>query len=149
MICYTPGFICYGSENFGLGSLQDDYVGLVGATPQFYSVAPYMFEYRIANFKWTSVTILHTRIIFCVKKKPRDWKWNMFGQCHRIFSDPFFFTHKYLFYLASYLCTVWPYVYIHKCSENNRNTGASLLRQNNYVIHIPHAKSFPPSYSHV
>jgi len=35
------------------------------------------------------------------------------------------------------------------CSENNRNTGASLLPQNNYVIHIPHAKSFPPSYRNV
>ena len=32
MICYIPGFICYGSENFGLGSLHDDYVGLAVAT---------------------------------------------------------------------------------------------------------------------
>ena len=31
MICYIPGWICYGSENFGLGSLCDDYVGLAGA----------------------------------------------------------------------------------------------------------------------
>jgi hypothetical protein len=37
-ICYISGFICYGSENFGLGSVHDDYVGLAGATPQFYSV---------------------------------------------------------------------------------------------------------------
>jgi hypothetical protein len=37
MICYIPGFICCGSENFALGSLHDDYVGLAGATPQFYS----------------------------------------------------------------------------------------------------------------
>jgi len=36
MICYITGGICYGSENFGLGSLHDDCVGLAGATPQFY-----------------------------------------------------------------------------------------------------------------
>ena len=24
MICYTAGGICYGSENFGLGSLHED-----------------------------------------------------------------------------------------------------------------------------
>ena len=41
MICYIPGYICYGSENFGLGSLHDDCVGPAGATPQFHSVAPY------------------------------------------------------------------------------------------------------------
>jgi hypothetical protein len=41
-ICYIPGCICYGSENFGLGSLHDDYIGLAGTTPQFYSVAPYV-----------------------------------------------------------------------------------------------------------
>jgi hypothetical protein len=39
MICYKPECICYGSENFGLGSLHDDYVGLAGATPQFYSIS--------------------------------------------------------------------------------------------------------------
>ena len=44
MICCITGSICYGSENFGLGSLQDDYVGLAGATPHFYSVAPYRFD---------------------------------------------------------------------------------------------------------
>ena len=49
MICYIPGCICYGSENFGLGSLHDDYVGLAGTTPQFYSVAPYRFDYRIGR----------------------------------------------------------------------------------------------------
>ena len=43
--CFIPGCICYGSENFGLGSLHDDYVGLAGATPQFYSVAPCGFDY--------------------------------------------------------------------------------------------------------
>ena len=48
-ICYIPGYICYGSENFGLGSLQDDYVRLAGATPQFYSVAPYRFDYRFVD----------------------------------------------------------------------------------------------------
>jgi len=41
-----PRCICYGSENFGLGSLLDDYVGLAGANTQFYSVTPYRFDYR-------------------------------------------------------------------------------------------------------
>ena len=49
MICYIPGCICYGSENFGLGSVHDDYVGLAGASPQFYSVAPYRFHYRLVD----------------------------------------------------------------------------------------------------
>jgi hypothetical protein len=49
MICYIPGLICYGSENFGLGSLHDFYVGIAGATPQFYSVAPYRFYYRCVD----------------------------------------------------------------------------------------------------
>jgi hypothetical protein len=49
MICYVVGCICYGSENFGLGSLHDDYVGLAGATAQFYSVAPYLFDYRFVD----------------------------------------------------------------------------------------------------
>jgi hypothetical protein len=47
MICYIPALICYGSENFG--SLHDDCVGLDGATPQFYSVAPYLFDYRFVD----------------------------------------------------------------------------------------------------
>jgi hypothetical protein len=46
MICYIPACICYGSEKFRVGYLHDDYVGLAGATPQFYSVAPYRFDYR-------------------------------------------------------------------------------------------------------
>jgi hypothetical protein len=49
MICDIPGRICYGSENFGLGSLHDDDVGFVGATPQFCSVAPDRFDYRFIN----------------------------------------------------------------------------------------------------
>jgi len=49
MICYITRCICYGSENFGLGPLHDDYVGLAGATPQFYSVAPYRFDYRFVD----------------------------------------------------------------------------------------------------
>jgi len=49
MICYIPGCICYGFENFGLGSLRDDYVGLGGETPQFYSIAPYRFDYRFVD----------------------------------------------------------------------------------------------------
>ena len=40
MICYITGCICYGSENYGLGSVHDDCVGLAGTTPHFYSVAP-------------------------------------------------------------------------------------------------------------
>jgi hypothetical protein len=48
-ICYIPECICYGSENFGLGSLYDDCVGLAGTTPQFYSVAPYRFDYRFVG----------------------------------------------------------------------------------------------------
>jgi hypothetical protein len=32
-----------------LGSLHDDYFGLAGATPQFYSVAPYWFDYRFVD----------------------------------------------------------------------------------------------------
>jgi len=51
MICYIPGCICYGSENFGFGSLPDEYVGLPGATTQFYSVAPYGFDYRFGLHK--------------------------------------------------------------------------------------------------
>jgi len=49
MICYIPGWICYVSENFGLGTLHDDFVGLAGATPQFYSVAPCGFVYRFVD----------------------------------------------------------------------------------------------------
>jgi hypothetical protein len=49
MISSTPGCIWYGSENFGLGSLHDVYVALGGATPQFYSVAPYRFDYRFGD----------------------------------------------------------------------------------------------------
>jgi hypothetical protein len=49
MICYKPGCICYGTENFGLESLHDDCVGLAGVTPQFYSVAAYWFHYRFVD----------------------------------------------------------------------------------------------------
>ena len=49
MICYILGCICYGSENFGLGSLHEDYVRLAGATPHFYSVAPYRFDYSFVD----------------------------------------------------------------------------------------------------
>jgi hypothetical protein len=49
MICYIPGCIFYDSENFGLGTLHDEYVGFAGATPQFYSVAPYRFGYRFVD----------------------------------------------------------------------------------------------------
>ena len=40
-ICYIPGCICYGSENFGLDSLHDGYVVLAGATPEYYFVTPH------------------------------------------------------------------------------------------------------------
>jgi hypothetical protein len=33
MICNIPWRICYGSENFGLGSPHPDDVGFAGATP--------------------------------------------------------------------------------------------------------------------
>ena len=36
MMCYIPGCVCCGSENFGLGSLCDYYVGLAGTTPEFH-----------------------------------------------------------------------------------------------------------------
>jgi hypothetical protein len=52
MICYITGCIWYGSENFGLGSLHDDCVGLAGATPQFHSLAPYRFDYRFVDGKF-------------------------------------------------------------------------------------------------
>jgi len=49
MICYIPRCICHGSKNFGSGSLHDDYVGIAGATPQFYSIVPYRFDYRFVD----------------------------------------------------------------------------------------------------
>jgi len=49
VICYVPGSICYGSDNFVLGSLHDDCVGLAGATPQFCSVAPCGFDCRFVH----------------------------------------------------------------------------------------------------
>jgi hypothetical protein len=49
MICYITGCVCYGSENFGFGSLRDEFVGLAGATTQFCSVAPYRFGYRFVD----------------------------------------------------------------------------------------------------
>jgi len=45
MICYIPACIWYGSENSVLGFMHDEYVGLAGATSQFYSVAPCRFDY--------------------------------------------------------------------------------------------------------
>jgi hypothetical protein len=52
MICYIPGSICCGSEDFGLVYLHYEYAGLVGATPQFYSVAPFRFDYRFVDEKF-------------------------------------------------------------------------------------------------
>jgi len=49
MICYIPEFIWYGSENFVLGSLHDDCVGLAGATTQIFYVAPYRFDYSFVD----------------------------------------------------------------------------------------------------
>jgi hypothetical protein len=51
MICYIQGCICYGSENFGLGSLHG-YVGLAGTTLQFCSAAPYRFDFRFVDEKF-------------------------------------------------------------------------------------------------
>ena len=39
----------YGSEKFRLVSLQDCYIGFVGAIPQFNSIGPYRFEYRFID----------------------------------------------------------------------------------------------------
>ena len=49
MICYITECVCYGSENFGMGSWLHNCVGLAGATPQFYSVAPQRFDYRFVD----------------------------------------------------------------------------------------------------
>jgi hypothetical protein len=49
MICYIPGSTGYGSENFGLGFLHDDYFGLAAATPHFYSVAAYRLDYGFVD----------------------------------------------------------------------------------------------------
>jgi len=49
MICYISECICHGSENFGLGSLHDNYAGLHGATPQFYSLATCKFHYLFVD----------------------------------------------------------------------------------------------------
>jgi hypothetical protein len=38
MICYAPGSVCYGSEDFWLCSLHDCYVGLAGTSPELYSI---------------------------------------------------------------------------------------------------------------
>jgi len=69
-ICYTPGCICYGCKNFGLGSLHDDYVGLAGATPQFYSVATYKFDYLFVNFLIVVPCILIKSRFFSPKNAP-------------------------------------------------------------------------------
>jgi len=45
MICYIPGCICHGSEDFRVGTLHDDCVGLAGTTPLFCSIALYRFYY--------------------------------------------------------------------------------------------------------
>jgi len=37
------------AQNFGLGSVHYDYVGLAGATPQFYSLAPYRLDCRLVD----------------------------------------------------------------------------------------------------
>jgi hypothetical protein len=56
MVCYITGCDCCGSEDFGLGSLDDDYVGIAGATPQFYSIAPYRSDYRFVNSQYMKGT---------------------------------------------------------------------------------------------
>jgi hypothetical protein len=49
VICYIPGSICYGSEDFLLCSLHDYYVGLAGTSPEFYSVSPNGFDNRFVD----------------------------------------------------------------------------------------------------
>jgi len=67
MICYIPECIFNDTESFRLGSLHDDCVGLTGATPQFYSVAPYRFD----NSNLKSIVILGTpTIIQLIMKFP-------------------------------------------------------------------------------
>jgi hypothetical protein len=40
MICYISGYICYGSENFGLGSLRDDKMTMLDLLAQPNSSIP-------------------------------------------------------------------------------------------------------------
>jgi hypothetical protein len=58
---YIPGYICYGSENFWLRSLHDNYFGVADATPYFNSVAPYGFHYC---FFWWEICVLQRDGIF-------------------------------------------------------------------------------------
>jgi len=46
MICYITGCIYYGFENFGLGSLYDDYVGLANANFNVLIVVEFISENR-------------------------------------------------------------------------------------------------------
>jgi hypothetical protein len=52
MICYIPGCICYGSENFGLRSQRVESIRLPGATPQLHSVTSYKFDYCFVDEKF-------------------------------------------------------------------------------------------------
>ena len=45
MICYIRGAFVMALRILDW-DLHDDYVALAGATPQFYSAAPYRFDYR-------------------------------------------------------------------------------------------------------
>ena len=48
MICYIRGAFVMALRVLDW-DLHDDYVALAGATPQFYSVAPYRFDYRFVD----------------------------------------------------------------------------------------------------
>jgi hypothetical protein len=64
MICYIPGCIGNGSENFGL---ESPHVGFAGATPQFYFVAPYWFDYRLREGYETNVYVyIYMCVCVCV-----------------------------------------------------------------------------------
>jgi hypothetical protein len=54
MICYIPGFICCGSENFGLGSLHDEYVGIAGANHS----SIYFYASNAKEKEYTDVPLL-------------------------------------------------------------------------------------------
>ena len=71
---YVPGCICYGSENFGLGSVHDEYVELAGATSVFWAINLFFYPEKgrryISPRKFSSISqkkygvMTRTTIIF-------------------------------------------------------------------------------------
>ena len=84
MICYIPRCICCGSENFGLGSLHDDYVGLAGRNKSKYFHIACKFE-KIASANCVLLTVTVVRVA--------DGK----GKC-RLCSET---SNKYLLFISS------------------------------------------------